>query len=495
VRTMAELIRWRAQRHPHLDAIWYDGRTQTYAELNQSSSELAAALVDQLHIERGDRVAMLDKNGPSYLELILALDKAGAVAAPLNWRLTPVELKAIIDDIKPKLIVTGPEFRAHAAASGVLTLDFDELPRGGEDPHRDADGAVSTQFSTSGTTGLPKGAMLTGANMLNTGLCLALEMPELREGGRSLVCLPMFHIGGAGWAFWSLQEGMTLVIVRDIVAASLLELIVAQKIETAMLVPSVMLFLTELPQARSADFSALRHITYGTAPISPDLLRRCLEIFKCRFSQVYGLTETTGPYTALTHEHHVGERLRSCGRPMFGARARIIDENDRELPPGEVGEICYQGESLMVGYWARPEATAQVMRGGWFHSGDAGYMDADGFIFIKDRIKDMIVSGSENVYPAEIEAVLAGHPDVVEIAVIGVPDAKWGETVKVVAVTRAGCALTEASLIDWTRDKLAGFKRPRSVDFVDALPRSASGKVLKRTLREPYWQGYDRRVN
>jgi long-chain acyl-CoA synthetase len=256
-----------------------------------------------------------------------------------------------------------------------------------------------------------------------------------------------------------------------------------------------MLFLTELPQARSADFSALRHITYGTAPISPDLLRRCLEIFKCRFSQVYGLTETTGPFTSLGHEHHVGERLRSCGRPMFGARARVVGDDDRELPPGEVGEICYQGESLMVGYWARPEATAEVMRGGWFHSGDAGYMDADGFIFIKDRVKDMIVSGSENVYPAEVEAVLAGHPDIVEIAVIGVPDAKWGETVKAVAVVRAGCVLTEAALIDWTRDKLAGFKRPRSADFVDALPRNASGKVLKRTLREPYWQGYDRRVN
>ena len=302
------------------------------------------------------------------------------------------------------------EFKGHGVASGVKTLTFEELPRDGEDPRRDADGAVSTQFCTSGTTGLPKGAMLTGANVLNTGLCLALEMPEMREGGRSLVCMPMFHIGGAGWAVWSMQEGMTLVFIREIVPEDLLNVIVEQKIEAALLVPSVMLFLTELPQARTADFSALKHITYGTAPIAPDLLRRCIEIFKCRFCQVYGLTETTGPFTCLTFEHHVDELLLSCGRPMFGARAKVTGANDEELPPGEIGEICYQGESLMAGYWARPEATAEVMRDGWFHSGDAGYMDENGFIFIKDRIKDMIVSGSENVYPAEVEAILAGAP-------------------------------------------------------------------------------------
>jgi acyl-CoA synthetase (AMP-forming)/AMP-acid ligase II len=180
---------------------------------------------------------------------------------------------------------------------------------------------------------------------------------------------------------------------------------------------------------------------------------------------------------------------------MFGARAKIVGADGRDLPPGEVGEICYQGESLMTGYWARPQATEEVMRDGWFHTGDAGYIDEDGFIFIKDRIKDMIVSGSENVYPAEVEAVLMGHPDIVEVAVIGVPDKKWGEAVKAVVVKRAGSSLDEASLIDWTRDKLAGYKRPRSVDFIDRLPRNASGKLLKRTLRDQYWQGYDRRVN
>lgn len=495
MRTLAELIRWRAERHPDLAAIRYDGKTQTYGELNRSSSELAGGLAGQLKLAPGDRVTIIDKNCPEYLELIFACDKAGLVVAPLNWRLTPGEVKAIIDDIKPKLIVAGAEFKGHGEASGIRTLTFDQLPRGGDDPHLDRDGAVSTQFSTSGTTGLPKGAMLTGANVLNTGLCLAIEMPELREGGPSLVCMPMFHIGGTGWAVWAMQEGATLVLVRDIVPETLLKTILDEKIETALLVPSVMLFLTELPQSRNADFSSLKHITYGTAPISPDLLKRCIDMFKCTFTQIYGLTETTGPFTCLTFEHHKGEKLLSCGRPMFGARAKVVDGNNNDLPRGEIGEICYQGESLMTGYWARPDATEEAMRGGWFHSGDAGYIDENGFIFIKDRIKDMIVSGSENVYPAEVEAILAGHPDIVEVAVIGVPDKKWGETVKAVVVKRNGSTLSETALVDWTRDKLAGYKRPRSVDFIDKLPRNASGKLLKRTLREPYWQGYERRVN
>jgi len=495
MRTLAEMLRWRARRHPSLMALWYEGNAQTYGELNDSSSQLAAGLVAKLGLEPGDRVAILDKNCAAYLELFFALDKAGLVTAPLNWRLTAPELKRIIDDMKPKLVVTGAEFKTTGAALAVPTMTFEELPRGGADPMRDADGAVSSQFSTSGTTGLPKGAMLTGWNVLNVGLCLALEMPEIREGGRHLVCLPMFHIGGAGWAIWAMQEGSAAIIVRETAAEPLLKTMVEQKVETALLAPTLMLFLTELPAARTADFSALRHITYGTAPISPALLQRSIETFKCRFSQLYGLTETTGPITALPHEHHVGERMLSCGRPMFGGHVRVVDAEGNDLPPRQVGEIVYRGESLMRGYWQREKETAQAIRGGWFHTGDAGYLDEEGFMFLKDRVKDMIVSGGENVYPAEIEAVLMGHPEILECAVIGVPDEKWGETVKAVVVRRGGTLLSETTLIEWSREKLAGFKRPRSVDFVEALPRNASGKLLKRTLREPYWASYERRVN
>jgi acyl-CoA synthetase (AMP-forming)/AMP-acid ligase II len=495
MRTIAEMLRWRARRHPSLEAVWFDGKSCTFAEFDDSTSQLAAGLLDKLGLAPGDRVGILDKNSAAYFELFFALDKAGLVAAPLNWRLTPHEIKQIVDDVKPKLIVTGAEFKGHGTAAGMPTMTFADLPRGGDDPRRDTDGAVSAQFCTSGTTGLPKGAMLTGWNLLNVGSCGALESPEMREGGRALVCLPLFHIGGTIWAIWAMQTGSTVVIVRDPLPDVLLKTMVEQRIESALLVPTLMLLMTELPASRTADFSALKLISYGTAPISPGLLRRSIETFKCRFLQVYGLTETTGPFTALSHEEHVGERLLSCGRPMLGSRVRIVDSDGKDLPPYEVGEILYQGENLMAGYWARKEATAQAIRDGWFHTGDAGYVDEEGYIFLKDRIKDMIISGGENVYPAEVEAVLTGHPEILECAVIGVPDAKWGETVKAVVVRRQGTGLSEAALIAWSRDKLAGFKRPSSVDFIDALPRNAAGKLLKRTLREPYWAGHTRRIN
>jgi long-chain acyl-CoA synthetase len=496
MRTIAELLRWRARRHPDLTAVIYEGRTQTYQELDSSSSALAIGLIEGGGLRPGDRVAILDKNCAAYLELLFALDKAGAVAAPINWRLTPLEVGQILGDIGPKMLVVGEEFREHGEAAVIPTFSFEELPRSaGEDPNRDEDGAITWQFATSGTTGLPKGAMLTGWNVLNTGLCLALEMPELREGGPSLVCMPMFHLGGAGWAIWAMQEGATLVVEREVIPSNLLKTITEKKIETALLVPSVMLFLTELPSVREADFSNLKHIVYGTAPISPDLLTRCIDVFKSSFTQIYGLTETAGPFAALPFEHHHGDFLKSCGRPMFGGRARVVDDAGNDLPPGEVGEILYQGENLMKGYWARPGATAEAIRDDWFHTGDAGTIDNDGFIFIKDRIKDMIVSGSENVYPAEVEATMDEHPVIVELSVIGVPDVRWGEAVKAVVVKRDGSLLSEQSLLKWTHDRIARFKCPKTVDFVDTLPRNASGKVLKRALRDKYWAGYDRRVN
>ena len=495
MRTIAEMLRWRARRHPSLPAVWFEGKSQGYGELDASSSQLAAGFVAKLGLAPGDRVAILDKNSAAYLELFFALDKAGLVAAPLNWRLTPHEVKQIIDDIKPQAD------RHRAGIQGACRRDR----RAGDDVRRLAARRRRPDARRRRRGVLPvlhlghhRPSQRRDAHRLERAQCRALHRDrnpgDPRRRPPSCLSTHVPHrrrrLGDLGDA-----AGLGRVIVRETVPDSLLKTMVEQKVETALLAPTLMLFLTELPQARSADFSALKHIIYGTAPISPDLLRRSLETFKCRFSQLYGLTETTGPFTSLGHEYHSGERLWSCGRPMFGGRVRVVDAEDNDLPPHQVGEILYQGENLMAGYWAREEATAEAMRGGWFHTGDAGYLDADGFIFLKDRIKDMIVSGGENVYPAEVEGVLMGHPEILECAVIGVPDPKWGETVKAVVVRRAGATLTEAALLEWTRDKLAGFKRPRSVDFIDTLPRNASGKLLKRTLREPYWQGYARRVN
>jgi long-chain acyl-CoA synthetase len=495
VRSIGEVVRWRARRHPDLPATWFQGRTRTFGELDASTSALAAGLVAELGVRPGDRLAILDRNSDAYLELLVALDKAGGVALPVNWRLTAGEVAAIVGDAEPAAVVVGEELRASADQVSCRVLGFGELPRGGEDPHRDREEAITWQLYTSGTTGLPKGAMLTNHNLLGLMGSLTFEAPELTEGTRSLVAMPLHHIGGCGWAVAVLATGATAVVMREVVPQELLEVIAGQRVTTAFLVPAVLLFLTQVPGVEQADLSAMRNMLYGASPISRDLLLRSVELFGCRFTQLYGLTETTGAITALRHEDHRGERLLSCGRPMFGSEIRVVDPFGRPVPAGEVGEVVYRGSGLMQGYWRRPEDTAAVVRDGWFHTGDAGSMDADGFLYIRDRVKDMIVSGGENIYPAELESVLAGHPAVADVAVIGVPDDRWGETVKAIVVRRPGVELAAEELIDWSRARLAGYKRPRSVDFTESIPRNPSGKILKRELRRPHWEQRERQVN
>ena len=482
MRTVAEVLRWRARRDPGAVATWFEGRTRTYGELDASTSQLAGGLAASYGVRPGDRVAILDKNSDAYLELILAAAKLGAVMVPINWRLQPPEVAQIVSDAQPRLLVAG----AGSALAGVScpVIGFDELPRGGDDAHGDQEPQVAWQLYTSGTTGVPKGAMLGNRSLFAMMQSLALELPELVEGSPSLVTAPLYHIGGCGWALIALAHGATVVLVREIIPEQLLEVMTRQRVATALIVPAVLQSLTQLPGVDAADFSALRNLAYGASPISQPLLDTCVRVFGCRLTQLYGLTETSGAVTALRHEDHSGERLLSCGRAMLGGELRV-----------ENGEILYRGPSLMDGYAGKPEETAAAVVDGWFHTGDAGVMDTDGFLYIRDRLKDMIVSGAENVYPAEVEGVLAAHPAIADCAVIGVPDDRWGETVKAVVVLRPGARLAEDELIDWCRPRMAGYKRPRSVDFVDAIPRNPSGKILKRQLRERYWEGVARRVN
>jgi acyl-CoA synthetase (AMP-forming)/AMP-acid ligase II len=292
-----------------------------------------------------------------------------------------------------------------------------------------------------------------------------------------------------------MTSGNTAVVVKEFNPIEVLDVFEREKVETAFLVPAALLFLTSVEGAQERDYTALRNILYGASPISPAVLERSIATFGCRFTQVYGLTETTGAITFLQHEQHERERLLSCGRATFGADMKVVDPAGDEVPHGEIGEIVYRGVGSMQGYWNRPADTAATIRDGWVHTGDAGTQDPDGFFYIKDRIKDMIISGGENIYPAELEAVLAGHPAVADVAVIGVPDDNWGETVKAIVVRRPGSDVTSEQLIEWSRSRLAGFKRPRSVDFVETIPRNPSGKILKRELREPYWRGQERRVH
>jgi long-chain acyl-CoA synthetase len=494
--TLAELLRWRARRHPDLAAMREPGREVTWAELDERTTALANGLIGDCGVQPGDRVAILDKNSIAYLELMFAVAKAGAVSAPVNWRLAPREVRSVVADSRAVLCVTGDEFAAHTEGVGSPVLRFDELPRrAGPDPRSDSDPSdVVWQLYTSGTTGVPKGAMLTHDNLYAGYPGILLECPEMREGAPALVAMPLYHIGGCGWAGAAMYAGATLVVVREIVPPQLLRTIVEERVTCGFLVPAVLLFLSQLPEILSADLSHLRRILYGASPITPELLIRCVELFGCEFTQVYGLTETTGAISTLRHEEHSGERLLSCGRPNLGVSVRVVDAEDRDLPAGEVGELLIGGKQIMRGYHNREGDTAEAIRDGWFHSGDAAALDADGYIYIRDRIKDMIVTGGENVYPIEVESVIAEHPGVADVAVIGVPDHRWGETVKAVVVLRPGAAVSEAEIIEFCRSRLAGFKRPTSVDVVETIPRNPTGKILKRELREPYWQGQARRV-
>jgi acyl-CoA synthetase (AMP-forming)/AMP-acid ligase II len=455
-------------------------------------------LTERLDVRPGDHVCILDKNSDSYLELLFAISKAGAIATPVNWRVTVDEASAVVRDAEARYVFVGDEFASRVRSADAKIIGLDEAPRvqGANDPHLDAERDVCWQLYTSGTTGQPKGAMLTSKNLIgNLGLPFGLEFPEFQATGRALVSMPLYHMGGCGWALAAMIAGETAVVLREFDAAEVLSILSSQPIDTAFLVPAALLLLTERPESQTATYSALKSIAYGASPITQDVLQRSMQTFGCQFRQLYGLTETTGAICFLRHEDHVEGRMFSCGRPGFGAEMKVVDADGDEVPRGDIGEVVYRGVATMKGYWKRPIETAATVRGGWLHTGDAGLEDEEGLYYLKDRMNDLIISGGENVYPAEVESVLAQHPAVRDVAVIGVPDQRWGEAVKAIVVLEPGAELPMSEFISWSQDKLAGYKRPQSAEVVDELPRNPSGKILKRQLRSVYWEGQDRQIH
>ncbi len=363
------------------------------------------------------------------------------------------------------------------------------------------DDDVSMQLYTSGTTGLPKGVMLTNGN-LSAAIASADRTFHISADTVSLVAMPLFHIGGSGWALCAMSRGGRSVILRDVDPDLLLRLIAAERITEMFLVPAVLMLLLATPSLATTNRSSVRLIFYGASPISEDVLVKCINAFGCGFCQVYGMTETTGAITSLPYEDHDpdGPRrglLRSAGKPLDSVEMRIVDpDTGADVVVGGVGEVQTRSAFNMAGYWRKPDETASTIDdAGWLRTGDAGYFDAEGYLFLHDRIKDMIVSGGENIYPAEVENVLLSYPAVIDAAVIGVPDPKWGETVKAVVVLAPGAALDRADLLAHCRSNLAHYKCPTSIDTTEALPRNPSGKVLKRELRAPYWAEKGRSIN
>ncbi|WP_101947768.1 long-chain-fatty-acid--CoA ligase [Mycobacterium sp. 3519A] len=509
VTTIADIVRVHARTRPDAVALVVGDRSITFAELDARSNKAAQAF-SAAGVGVGDRVAFIEKNGAEFFDVVFGLAKLGAIGVPVNWRLAPPEMLHIVDDAQAKAVVVGAEFFGHVEAiedhlaAGVVAIG--EHPRWpdfqwwiadcpAEDPGVTTEsGDVAFLMYTSGTTGPAKGVMLSNDNYFSKATGIA-ERWRFDADSVSLAVMPMFHMAGSGWALVGLAEGCPTVVLRDVDPPAILDAVARHRITNMLLVPAVIQMLLATPG--DADFSSVRAIVYGASPITDDVLVKGLQRFGCEFLQVYGLTETTGSITQLDDHDpvHRPELLRSCGKPYPWVDVRVVDKSGVDVPCGTVGELWTRSAQNMLGYWNNPDATAAALTpDGWLKTGDAGYVDDDGYLFLRDRVKDMIVSGGENVSPAEVENVLMTHPAVADVAVIGVPDPRWGEAVKAVVVPAAGAAVSAADLIGYARARLAGFKLPKSVDFVETLPRTASGKLLKRTLREPYWEGVGRRI-
>lgn len=515
VETVADITRVQARLRPEGAALWFEGRGTSFAQVDARANQVANALI-AANVEPGDRVAYLGKNMDVYYEILFGTAKARGAIAAINNRLAAPEMQFIASDAKAKVLFVAKEFYEIAEIiadelpdlKGIIAIDgghpewpsyADVIGRfPADDPALEAQADDDViQLYTSGTTGLPKGVMLTNANyMAFMRQCSVLEWSSYDVGDAVLNAMPLFHVAGVNVGILAMAQGAETVVLREIAPAELLRLIPEKKIAHAFLVPAVILMLTQVPNVDQVDFSSLKQIFYGASPITEDLLIEAQRLMGARFTQLYGLTETVGGGTFLPPEAHdpAWGKLRSCGVAFPGTIIRCMDEHGNSVPTGSVGEIAIKSDFVMKGYWNRPDATAEAVRNGFFYTGDAGYFDEDGFLFIHDRVKDMIISGGENIYPAEVENAVFGHPDVADVAVIGVPDEKWGEAVKAIVVIKPDAKPDPDGIIAWAKERIASYKTPKSVDFIDAMPRNPSGKILRKDLREKYWQGIQRRV-
>lgn len=499
-----EIIERQASQHPDAVALLFGSASWTWTELRARILRLAGALRVE-GLREGDRIAFLDKNHPACLETTFAASLLGAAHAVVNFRLSPEELAYVIDDSTAEILVVGEEFAGSVDAIRselprlrrlvVLGGDQDEyesLVAGGTaltERHQASADDCFLQLYTSGTTGWPKGAMLSQAGLAahNEALLPAYKMDESTV---NLVAMPLFHVGGTSWALGSMYAGGRTIIARDAVPADLLKVIKDEQVTHAFFVPALIQMLLAQPDVVEATKS-LQVIGYGGSPMPAPLMEKTLATLDTPLYSVYGMTEMSGAFCVLGPDDHrdpARAHLRaSAGRPLPGSDVRVVDPNSgEEAPLGEVGEFWVKSPQAMVGYWNKPDQSAESLVDGWLRTGDAGRMDADGYLYIEDRVKDMVITGGENVYPAEVERVLIQHPSVAEVAVIGLPDEKWGETVHAVVTPESGSEPEAAELITYARERLAHYKCPTGITFVDALPRNPTGKILKRDLRAKF---------
>lgn len=508
-----------ASTRPNDCAISFCGRLTSWAKLDELTGSVAHALLTK-GCRVGDRVAFIGKGIDHFFELMFGAARAGIVLVPLQWRLAVPEVLAALDHSDARLLFIAPDqFERLEDFAGALGKDAciamgadgnladfeawrDAAPSDIDLPDVSPD-AVALQLYTSGTTGQPKGVMLSHANLLRgrrDSMQEAMPWNEWQQGDINLVALPLGHIGGVGWAIVGFFNGATTLLHADFIPAHFLAALANEGVSKTFLVPTAIQMLLAQPNIREHSFPSLRTMLYGASPIALDLLREATEVFGCDFAQQYGMTETCGTIVYLPPEDHDpdgNERMRSAGLPMPGVELRVVDPATRlPLKAREIGEVETRSVANMTGYWKNEEEAAKVVDAeGWLRTGDAGYLDEDGYLYICDRFKDMICTGAENVYPAEVESAVFGHPAIAEVAVVGVPDERWGEAVKAVVVLKPGQVAHAEDIIAFARTRIGGHKVPKSVDFVAALPRTPSGKVMRRAVRDPYWEGRERAVN
>jgi long-chain acyl-CoA synthetase len=480
-------------------AVVCQGNRRTYAELGSRCRRLAGALRAQ-GLVPGDRVGVISLNSDRYLELYLGVPAAGFVLVPVNSRLAPAEMRAILADAGVSILFADADYPGAADVKRVLTIpgDYEKLiavadEYSGAQP---AENDLAALFYTSGTTGAAKGAMHTHRTLVSSALHFMATWPFDRQT-RWLVASPMFHTGGIIGTLATVWAGGTHVIMPRFDPDLAVDLIEREAVTHTLLVPTMLAATAGAQLVRPRDVSSLRYLSHGASPISAETLRKARTAFPAaELLHVYGTTEATPITTLLPHEELILDtpRVRSCGQPATGVEVRIVDSAQAEVKPGAVGDILVRSASVMAGYWQKPEATAHVMREGWYLTGDLGYRDDEGYLYLVDRAKDMIVSGGENIYSTEVEDALASHPAAEEVAVFGVPDQRWGESVY--AVVSARQPVTAEELIAHCRQRIAGFKVPRCIELrTEPLPKSAAGKILKRELREPHWAGQHTQVS
>jgi long-chain acyl-CoA synthetase len=511
--TLGDIPRKGATLCPEKVALVFEGTRITYRQMNERVNRFANALI-RLGCKKGDRLTILAENTYKYFEAYFGAAKVGMSVTPLNFRLSDSELTHIVNDCEAVVFLAGDGYeertqkiradlqniRDWIALDGKMPgfLSYEDLLKGASalEPEVEVDeNDLMILMYTGGTTGVPKGVMLSHRNLMTSLYALIIVYAFSRHDTECFV-LPLFHI--SIWpALCVLMVGGTVVIVRRPDLEEILRLMQEERCTHINLVPTLLSWLMSFPALEEYDLSSIRLITYAGSPMPPEVLKKCMKKFGRIFAQGYGLTEAAPMVAWLAQEDHFLEGpkarlLNSVGKEGPIVEVRVVDENDRPVKPGEIGEIVARGKNIMLGYWKNPTLTAEVLRGGWLHTGDMGTIDEEGYIYLVDRKADMIVTGGENVYPKEIEDILYEHPAVQECAVVSAPDEKWGERVQAVVVLKDGHAATEEELILHCRKKIAAYKCPKKIEFWDKIPKTPVGKILRREVKERFWKGRDK---